>query len=1081
MNPQTDRPTHTFVKQFPLSATQKEIQILVALNPNCAAAFNLISVVRIKELPELEQMRCALRQVVQRHESLRAIIDVTQMEQGVLATYEPELPLVDFSRYESAGQEALQWLKHERVRSFDPQDRPMWRASILKTSSQTHYLVVTAHHLILDGWSFHVFLGEIAAYYLAGREVTSLFENPPLQFQAFCQQLEQRQAVADLESYRTYWLDQIGDSTLPILELPTDYPRPHSMTYHSASYTTVLTSSLRAALQNLASNHNCTLFMVLLAGYCTLLHRLSNQDKFMLGMDTAGRFSKDAQTVIGNCASLQPLVSDITGNPTVTSYLARVRQKVVESLSRQDYGLTALFSALKMTADPMQPIRINTTFNMQNMPRSSDLFEPAFDLQAQTMAYSLFDLSVEATDSGETIRLEFVYNQALFEETRIAQMAIYFLNLLTSMTVMPQTPLYQLPFLPEAEKQMLLVTWNHAGQATPPTQNFQYHFAAQVAQTPDRLAVTTGNTALTYAQLDSKSNQVAHLLRAQGDGEGALTALLAERDCDYLAAMLGIFKANQVYLPLDPRDPNHRLGWMLEQSGAKTILTSGNFLPLLAEVVAAMKTPHKPTILTLAAGLHAASPSSAIPLKPYAPQQPAYVIYTSGSTGMPKGALVGQAGMINHLQAKIALLALNAQDVVAQAASQCFDISIWQFLAPLLVGGRVHILDDMATHDAERLLPQIDRAKITIFQTVPSMLQAVLKDKRLYRASRPRLTQLRWLIVTGEALPAPLCRRWISHYPRIPLLNAYGPTECADDVTHHPIHWPPSKATVHVPIGRPINGANLYVLDAWRQPVPMGTIGELYIGGACVGLGYLNDPQRTTAAFVPDPFNPTNGAQLYRSGDLVKYLPNGDLVFIGRCDQQAKVNGVRIEPGEVEQALLQHPAIDDCMVIACKKAGESAFLAAYIVVRRGSPPFRGELLSFLRLRLPQYMIPAMFTVLDAIPLTPNGKVDRTSLPVPLRQQVAQRENGVAPRTAVEQTICAIWADTLKQTHIGIYDDLFDIGGRSLDAIRITAQINQTFRTAMPVSQIYREPTVHGIAQYLARMQRNKRLSSVTFA
>ena len=381
----------------------------------------------------------------------------------------------------------------------------------------------------------------------------------------------------------------------------------------------------------------------------------------------------------------------------------------------------------------------------------------------------------------------------------------------------------------------------------------------------------------------------------------------------------------------------------------------------------------------------------------------------------------------------------------------------------------MHVLADTIAHDPAQLLPQIDHAKITIFQTVPSMLHAILNDANLYGAARPRLDSLRWLISTGEALPAQLCRRWISHYPRIPLLNAYGPTECSDDVAHHPIHWPPPKEAVHVPIGRPIAGAALYVLDAWQQPVAEGSIGELYIGGVCVGLGYLNDPQRTAAAFVPDPFDPASGARLYRSGDLVKYLPTGELVFIGRRDQQTKVNGVRIELGEIEQTLRQYPSVQDCVVVARQAEGEPAFLAAYVVARPGTAHSGGELLSYLRLHLPQYMIPATFTTLDAIPLTANGKVDRTALPAPLGPPPgADRGNGVAPSTELERAICAIWADILNQSHIGIFDDFFVIGGRSLDAIRVTARINQTFHSKLPVAQIYRAPTVHGIARYLGQ-------------
>ncbi len=442
----------------------------------------------------------------------------------------------------------------------------------------------------------------------------------------------------------------------------------------------------------------------------------------------------------------------------------------------------------------------------------------------------------------------------------------------------------------------------------------------------------------------------------------------------------------------------------------------------------------------------------------------AYVIFTSGSTGTPKGAVVEQRGMLNHLHAKIADLDLTAGDTVAQTASQCFDISVWQFLAPLLVGGCVQVYRDEVAHDPPRLLAAIAQDRVTILETVPSLLRAMLETQPANSNGLPDLPALRWLIPTGEALTPELCRLWLQFYPTIPLMNAYGPTECSDDVTHHPIAAPPPAHAIRVPIGRPIANLRIHVLDARLEPAPIGVAGELYVGGAGVGRGYLNDAGRTAESFVPDPFGDTPGGRMYRTGDLGRYLPDGTIEFLGRVDQQVKIRGFRIEAGEIEMVLRRHPGVTHALVLAREDTPGDPRLVAYLVA--DPQPDTAELAGFLKQRLPAYMVPAAFVLLEALPLTPNGKVDRRALPAPAYSRAGRADVPRTPRDEVERRLVAIWQRVLDVQPIGVDDDFFELGGHSILAVRLMAQIEQAFGRRLPLATLFERTTIEQLAQLL---------------
>jgi amino acid adenylation domain-containing protein len=1036
----------------PLSAGQRETLFLSQLAAGRDAAFNVIGVVRFHEPPDGDALQRAFRKIAARHDALRTVLQPDEQSQRVLPTLEPDVSLENLAQTTGDPDAFLAWLRTERGREFDLQRGPLWRVRLVRLDRERCVLVVAANHVIADGWSLHTLLREFEEIYVAERDGDVFLRRQPMQFADFrsAQQLR-RDATRKVDE--EYWRRQFQDG-IPVVDLPVDHPRPEGLDDRAACVSIVLDVATARRVQVFAAAHRCTVFVALVSCYLAFLQRLTGQPSLAIAVDAAGRSFDGSEEVIGACGVVLPIVGKSDGNPTVSEYVEAVRERVWRAFEHQDFTLTDLLESLKTPVDPRRAMRIGVSFNMLPAARAGRLFAPDLDLAARSLTHSAFDLTVNATETAQGIRLDFVYSVALFRPASIERFATYYENLLAAMHDGPELPIFAMPFLPSQERAQL-AAWSASGAAYADSPSFVQRFEAQVGSNPQARAVVGDGNEASYAQLNARANAIAWELLGRGIERGSIVALHASRDIDYLAAVLGIFKAGAVYFPLDPRDPDDRMREVLARSGAAAVLAGDE--TLLASILSANPSPSKPQIVPLRP---AAAAREDNPGPRDDPGAAAYVINTSGSTGKPAGAIVSHRGMLNHLSAKVDALALTAADRVAQTATQCFDISVWQFLAPLMAGGEVHVFGDAVTHDPARLLLEIDRTGITIAQVVPAALQRMLADS----TAAASLRQLRWMIATGEALPPGLCRRWLSRFPDVPLLNAYGPTECSDDVTHHCLIWPPDAAAIRVPIGKPIRGANLYVLDPWLQPAPPGMPGELYVGGPCVGLGYLRDEERTARFFLPDPFSTQLGARLYRTGDRVQYGADGTLDFLGRSDRQEQVEGVRIEPQEIESVLALHPTVRECAVVV-RRGTRDAELAGYVVFRDGYSSSIGELRFFLRRRLPVYMIPATITVLDALPLMPSGKIDRRALPDPMAR-AGDRAQPIAPQTPLEQDLVAIWSEVLQQSSIGIHDDLFERGGRSLDAVRVASLIAAKLQVKLPIAQVYREPTVAGIAQYL---------------
>ncbi len=625
-------------------------------------------------------------------------------------------------------------------------------------------------------------------------------------------------------------------------------------------------------------------------------------------------------------------------------------------------------------------------------------------------------------------------------------------RLLESMAAAPDQSICNLPMLDDEEQTRLLTQWSTSETDGMPVEDFPTLFGAQVRRTPAAVAVECGDVRLTYEELDCAADRVAGGLRNRNVGPDDIVALLDDRSPALLSMIVGVLKAQGAYLPLDPHHPAERLSQILSSARVKVLLVGLRYVAVASSVVSMLAEEVRPVLLSVEAVLKDEVGGSTGADQAVA-NRLAYVIFTSGSTGQPKGAMVESRGMMNHLTSKIPTLELTPGNVVAQTASQCFDISVWQFLTPLLCGARVHIISDEVVRDPQRLLADVEANGVSVLELVPSLLGSLLDGPSL------PLPRLRWLLPTGEALSPALSRRWFSRYPSIPLVNAYGPAECSDDVALACIREAPLEIETSMPIGRPITGVRLYVLDRQGNLLPPGVAGELCIGGVAVGRGYLHDSARTAEAFVPDPFGSEPGSRLYRTGDLVRYRPDGLLEFVGRRDHQVKLRGFRIELGEIEARLSQHPDVDRCVVVVAEWQARHKQLAAYVATTATLTADR--LRHYLRQALPEYMVPAIVVCLPSLPLTPNGKIDRKALPIPDADRVA--DDFEPPATPTQDLVGGIWSEILGLDRIGRRDQFFELGGHSLLATQVMSRVRATFHIELPLRTLFDHPTVEAFA------------------
>ncbi|MFN6461422.1 MAG: amino acid adenylation domain-containing protein [Nostoc sp. DedVER02] len=1048
---------------LPLSFAQQRLWFIDQLQPN-SNFYNLPAALHIKGSLNIAVLENTLNEIVRRHEVLRTTF-ISQQGQPIQVIHPSltlSLPIINLQELPQLEQEAevKRFMLEEASLSFNLAQTPLLRCTLLKLAEEEYVVMFTMHHIISDGWSMGVLIQEIAALYETfSLNQPSLLPELPIQYADFA--VWQRQGLQGkvLDNLLTYWKKQLSGN-LPVLQLPTDYPRQPIQTFRGKRQLFSLSTDLTEALKTLSRNQDTTLFMTLLAGFKTLLHRYSSQEDILVGFAIANRNSKDIESLIGFFVNTLVLRTDFTGNPTFKELLRRVRETTLEAYSHQDIPFDLLVEELQPQRNLSHAPLFQVMFVLQNTPMS------ALELSGLTLNFlenhantAMFDLTLDMKETEEGLVGALEYNTDLFNDSTITRMVGHLQTLLTSIVANSELRVSELSLLTEPEKHQLLLEWNNTEVAYPQQQCLHELFELQVEQTPDAVAVVFEDEQLTYHELNTKANQLAHYLQKLGVKPEVLVGICVERSLSTIIGILAILKAGGAYVPLDPAYPPERLAFILQDAQVSVLLTQQHFIENLPQ--------YQTNVVCLDTDWERITQQS--------PQNPisgctndnlAYIIYTSGSTGQPKGVLVNHSNVVRLFAATEDWYKFNQDDVWTLFHSIAFDFSVWELWGALLYGGKIVVVPYWLSRSPEDFYKLLLKQQVTVLNQTPSAFSQLIQvDESLGTAEG---LNLRLVIFGGEALQLESLRPWFErHGDGIPqLVNMYGITETTVHVTYRPLTKADLELGLGSIIGRPIPDLQVYLLDEYRQLVPIGVKGEMYIGGAGVTRGYLNRPELTTERFISHPLSSKPNARLYKSGDLARYLPNGDIEYLGRIDDQVKIRGFRIELGEIEALISQHPAVRETVIVLA----ESQRIIAYVVPQTGQTLEIPELRSFLESKLPSYMMPAAFVVLETFPLTPNGKVDRKALPEPDTVRPELEAAYQPPQTEVEKTIAEIWQKVLQLEDVGIHDNFFELGGHSLLLVQVHNQLREIFQRDLSVLDLFRYPTINSLANYLNQVK-----------
>lgn len=1044
-------------RELPLSPDQESPWFLDQMldgNPcdHLARAYHLSGSLNIAALER------GINAVIERHEILRTVFRTTngRAYQHVLEHQNLRIEERDLRDLEQDEREtnARKICTEETERTFHLGRWPLIRCSALRLAAEEWVLVLVMHHIISDGQSFDLMFDELEQLYeeFTGGAKAQL-PVPPIQYADFAswrRQMVESESIAD---QLAYWQERFDDGAT-VLELPTDKPRPAVQSPSGAKRPLTIPAALCEQLRRMGRDERATLFMVLLAAFNALLYRYSGQAQIAVGTPVSMRNRPELNAAIGLVVNTLVLATATSGDLSFRELLHRVRKTVINGFAHSEVPFERLVNLVRPGRDLSHNPLFQVMLQVSSLPtlRIGNLITKPFDFATGNSQYDL-SFHLYETDRGLDGYIE--YDTDLFAADRIDRMAGHFEILLQGALADPDCTLAELPLLTDNERQQQLVTWNDSTFSVPEDTTIHGLFEARVGLAPDAVAVRDGDLSLTFSELNRRSNRLANHLISKGVGPGAIVAVCATRSAAALAALLGILKSGNAYLPLDPSNPSKRLEFMLEDSDAALLIIEEELLDLLPAA-------QVPRILLDGDETAAFSQSDINPLVQLPQTAPAYIIYTSGSTGTPKGVIGLHRGSINRFHWMWERYPFEAEEICAQKTTLAFVDHVWEVFGPLLQGVPVSVIRDEVVRDAAQFVECMRQQEVTRIVLVPSMLRAILDfDPNL----GSRLPKLKICVCSGEALSVDVAERFLIAAPGVKLLNLYGSSEVAADVTAHEVRTADIK-TGAIPIGRPIFNTKLYVLDSNRQPLPVGIPGELYVGGFQLADGYLNRPKLTEAHFANNPFDDSGNSLLYRTGDLVCYRADGILNYVGRSDQQVKVRGYRVELGEIEQLLMQHPAVSEAVVTAREDVPGDMRIAAYYMSGQQTPVSSMELRDFLREKLPAYMVPSSFVQVVKWPLTPSNKVDRRALAVPNREHYAgwaYRE----PESGLERTIASVWRELLQIDKVGVDDNLFDLGGHSLLLLQLRDRLADLFDKELPLVEIFRYPTVRMLANYFS--------------
>jgi amino acid adenylation domain-containing protein len=1035
----TEQPEGADVFVLPASFGQERLWFLDRLEPG-GSVYNQPGARRISGALDRRTLEASVNEIVRRHESLRTTFATEDgvVVQHVLPLLPYSLPVQDLSAAADREAELQRELAQEVRLPFDLSKAPLFRARLFVLAPEDHVLVVTFHHIVSDGWSQSVFFNELHTIYDAFRQGRpSPLEELPIQYGDYAAWQREQLAGEELERQRAYWRKQLANVTT--VDLPADRSRPKQQTYRGTQRRFSISAALTAALKQVGLREKATLFVVTAAAFQALVHRHSGQTDIALGITTANRGRTELEGLIGFFANTLVLRTDLGGDPAFTDLLARVKEAVLGAFAHEDLPFEKMVEEARVERDMSRSPLFQVLFNHAPHAAATHLGNLALSDVPVEAGISKFDLSVYLSETQGQLVGFIEYNTDLFDAATVERLIGHYQTVLQGIVANPHARLSALPLLTAAETQQQLHTWNSTEADYPRGQTVAQLVEAQAARRPMTIAVAHDGQSLTYRDLNAQADALAIHLRSLGVEPGTLVGICVERSLSMMVGLLATMKAGGVYVPLDPAFPADRLSFMLEDSRASVLLTQTRLQGHLAA---------DGVQVVLLDELGQLAPSGE-KLPPSAgPDDLAYVLYTSGSTGKPKGVEISHRALTNFLWSMRAAPGCGEDDVLLAVTTLSFDIAGLELYLPLICGARVELASRSVAADGRLLREKLESLKPTMLQATPATWRMLIEAGW---AGTGGLTAL----VGGEGLPADLAQQLLERVRA--LWNMYGPTETTIWSSVQQI----TDAAAEITIGRPIANTTFYILDAALQPVPVGTPGELFIGGDGLANGYRGRPELTAEKFIKHPFVSGSGARIYRTGDLARYRANGQVVHLGRLDHQVKIRGFRIELGEIESALSAASNVAQCVVVARPDHTGAAALVAYLVAAAGTQWQAAELRAQLRQSLPDYMVPQYFVEMQALPLTPNGKVDRKQLPAPERDTATESAALVAPRTPTETRVAAIFAEVLQVAAVGVHTDFFNAGGQSLTAVRLMSKLEAAFNIELPLQTLFDSPTVAG--------------------
>ncbi|NLE87560.1 MAG: amino acid adenylation domain-containing protein [Myxococcales bacterium] len=1041
----------------PSTEGQREIWAAAQMGEDASAAFNESVSLRFVGDLDVAAFEGAVQDLVARHEALRTTFSPDGLTLCIAASQEIAVAQEDLRGAEERDRafRVRTVLAEEVQRPFSLEYGPLFRVRLLRLGEREHLATFTAHHIVCDGWSMAVMLNDLGALYTARRQgkAAELPEAP--RFSAYARAEREFERSEEYAAAERYWVERLSGS-LPSLDLPLDAARPPSKTYSSRREDYALGPELVTRLKKAGAKQGASFFTVLLSAFSTLLARLSGESELVVGIPAAGQSVTGQAGLVGHCVNTLPLRLQVEDTSSVAEFLRSVRSTMLDAYEHQRVTFGGMLKKLSIPRDPSRMPVVSVLFNVDQAIRGDELpFEGLeVSFSSNPRSFENFEIFINAAETRGAVVLECQYNADLFAEETIRRWLSAYEELLEGFARDAEAPLGELSCLPEGERARLLYEWNATFADFPRDLPLHRLLEEQAKRTPERVAVVCGEHSLSYRELDERANRLSHRLRRMGVQRDVLVGLCTERSLDMVVGLLGILKAGGAYVPLDPMFPRDRLAFMVEDSRLGVLVAESQLqeeLGLTAPAVLCLDKEQE------ALNGESSAPLDADPERDATPESLAYVIYTSGSTGKPKGVCVPHVAVVNFLTSMAKEPGLGAEDVLLAVTTLSFDIAVLELFLPLSVGARVVLATKETASDGTLLREAIAAHGVTVLQATPSTY-------RLLLAAGYQGDGTLKMLCGGEALPRELAGELARHASS--LWNMYGPTETTVWSTCYRI--PPGGGRILV--GKPIANTTLYVLDAHMKPVPVGVPGELHIGGDGVTRGYLHRPELTAERFVPDTFSGDPSARIYKTGDIVRFLPDGNLEYLRRNDNQIKLRGYRIELGEVEAAIARTPSVRQAVAVIREVRPGDSRLIGYVVPEPGTSLTDAEIRAHMRESVPDYMVPQHFVQLEEFPLTPNGKVDRKALPPPSLAGGARETELVAPRTETEAHIAAAFQDLLGVESVSVHDNFFDLGGHSVLAAQVLARLQREHGIVLPFRKLFEAPTVAGLAALLPESQ-----------